>query len=94
MLPAVETLERTVRQMVAYTVVLVAVTMLMLPLSDLGWIYGISAGVLGAAFLAGTIDLARRPTEARSMRLFGFSITYVSLLFLAVTADVLVRYGV
>jgi len=93
MLPAVETLERTVRHMIAYTVVLVVVTMVMVPLSDLGWIYGVCAGVLGAAFLAGTMDLARRPTEARSMRLFGFSITYVSLLFLAITLDVLVRYG-
>jgi len=93
MLPAVETLERTVRQMVLYTVVLVGITILMLPLSELGWIYGIAAAVLGALFLAGTVDLGRRPTAARSMRLFGFSITYVSLLFLAITVDVLVRHG-
>ena len=93
MLPAVETLDRTVRQMVAYTVVLVAVTLLMLPVSELGAIYGVSAGVLGALFLWGTVDLGRRPTAARSMRLFGFSITYVTLLFLALTIDVLVRHG-
>jgi len=93
MLPAVETLERTVRQMVLYTVVLVGITLLMLPVSELGWIYGIAAAVLGALFLAGTVDLGRRPTAARSMRLFGFSITYVSLLFLAITVDVLVRHG-
>ena len=93
MLPAVETLERTVRQMVLYTVVLVGVTLLMLPVSELGWIYGVAAAVLGALFLAGTVDLGRRPTTARSMRLFGFSITYVTLLFLAITVDVLVRHG-
>jgi heme o synthase len=93
MLPVVETLERTIRQMIAYTVVLVVVTLVMIPLSDLGVIYGISAGVLGVLFLWGTIDLGRRPSVSRSMRLFGFSITYVSLLFLAITVDVLVRYG-
>jgi protoheme IX farnesyltransferase len=33
----------------------------------------------------------RNPTPQRSMRLFGFSITYVTLLFGALTLDVLVR---
>jgi protoheme IX farnesyltransferase len=93
MLPVVETLERTIRQMILYTMLLVVVTLVMVPVSDLGWIYGVSAGVLGLAFLWGTIDLGRRPTVQRSMRLFGFSITYVSLLFLALTVDVLVRHG-
>jgi heme o synthase len=93
MLPVVETLERTIRQMILYTVVLVAVTLVMVPVSDLGWIYGASAGLLGVLFLWGTIDLGRRPSLQRSMRLFGFSITYVSLLFLAITVDVLVQYG-
>ena len=33
------------------------------------------------------------PTAANSMRLFGFSITYVTVLFGAMTVDVLVRNG-
>ena len=41
-------------------------------------------------FLAGTVALARRPTSAASMKLFAFSITYVTLLFAALTVDVLV----
>ena len=56
-----------------------------------GSIYGISAIVLGALFLWGTIDLGRNPTPQRSMRVFGYSITYVTLLFAAMTIDVLVR---
>jgi protoheme IX farnesyltransferase len=44
-------------------------------------------------FLGGVIALRRHPTEAASMRLFGFSITYVTLLFGAMSLDVFVEYG-
>ena len=46
-----------------------------------------------ALFLWGTIDLGRNPTPQRSMRVFGYSITYVTLLFAAMTIDVFVRHG-
>lgn len=93
MLPAVVTPREAVRRMVAYTVVLVATSVVLIPIGDLGAIYGISAGVLGALFLAGVADLGRNPTVTRSMRVFGFSISYVTLLFGALTVDVLVRHG-
>lgn len=94
MLPAVATLEVTVRKMVLYTALMVAGTLVLWPVAELGLIYGVSAVVLGALFLWGTIDLGRNPTPQRSMRVFGYSITYVTLLFAAVTVDVLVRHGV
>ena len=94
MLPAVATLEVTVRKMVLYTALMVAGTLVLWPVAELGLIYGISAVVLGALFLWGTVDLGRNPTPQRSMRVFGYSITYVTLLFAAVTMDVLVRHGV
>lgn len=93
MLPAVETMRGTTRQMILYTVALVVATLVLLPVADLGWIYGVTAVVVGVAFIVGAIDLARRPTLQRSMRLFAFSITYVTLLFGAMTVDVLVRHG-
>jgi heme o synthase len=93
MLPAVATLEVTVRKMVAYTAFLVTGTLVLWPVAHLGWIYGVAAVVLGGLFLWGTIDLGRNPTPQRSMRVFGFSITYVTLLFAAMTIDVLVRHG-
>lgn len=93
MLPAVVTPREAVRRMVAYTVVLVATSLVLLPIGNLGVIYGVSAGVLGALFLAVVIDLGRNPTVTRSMRVFGFSISYVTLLFGALTVDVLVRHG-
>ncbi|NDB06116.1 MAG: protoheme IX farnesyltransferase, partial [Acidimicrobiia bacterium] len=45
-------------------------------------------------FIASAIDLGRHPTPARSMRVFGFSITYVTVLFVAMAVDVLVRHGI
>jgi heme o synthase len=93
MLPSVASMSATVRAMVIYTVILVVNTLVLVPVAGLGWIYTVSAVVLGALFLAGTIDLGRTPTAARSMRLFGFSISYVTVLFVALTVDVLVRFG-
>jgi protoheme IX farnesyltransferase len=93
MLPAVASMEVTSRRMLAWTVVLVAVTMVLAPVAHLGVIYWGTAAILGAAFLGLCIDLHRRPTMARSMRLFAFSISYVTLLFGAMAVDVLVRYG-
>ncbi len=93
MLPSVVPIESVVRQMIWYTVALVITTLVLIPVAGLGWIYGISAVVLGALFLGGTIALKRSPTPTNSMRLFGFSITYVTALFGAMTLDVLVRNG-
>ena len=90
MLPAVVSIERTVRTMVWYTIILAASTLVLMPVANLGWIYGVSAIVLGFGFSIGTAMLARRPTEAWSMRVFSFSITYVTVLFGALMVDVLV----
>ena len=67
---------------------------MLIPVADLGWIYGVTAVVLGAIFLGGTVALATR-TRPRRARC-GCSatrITYVTVLFGAMTVDVLVRYG-
>jgi protoheme IX farnesyltransferase len=94
MLPSVVSLDVATRKMVAYTVVLVASTLVLIPVADTGWIYAIAAVLLGGLFLWGTVDLGRNPSPQRSMRVFGYSITYVTLLFGALTVDVLVRHGV
>jgi protoheme IX farnesyltransferase len=41
-------------------------------------------------FTAGCVDLVRHPNAKRAMRVFGFSITYVTLLFGALAVDILV----
>jgi protoheme IX farnesyltransferase len=90
MLPAVVSIERTVRTMVWYTIILAISTLVLIPVANLGWIYGVSAIVLGFGFSIGTAMLGRKPTEAWSMRVFSFSITYVTVLFGALMVDVLV----
>jgi len=94
MLPAVAPMRVVVRQMVIYTVALVASTLVLWPVADLGLIYGVAAAVLGAVFIWGTVALGKHPTAAASMRLFGYSITYVTLLFGAMMVDVFVAHGV
>ncbi len=90
MLPAVVPIAAAARQMLAYTAAMVAATLVLIPVADLGWIYGVAAVVLGAAFALATAALVRDPTPARSMKVFTASISYVTLLFGALTLDVLV----
>jgi protoheme IX farnesyltransferase len=90
MLPSVAD-DRTVGvRIVAYTVLLVALSLLLWPVADLGLIYGVSAIVLGGMFLALAVAVLRTGSAANSMRLFSFSITYVTLLFGAMAIDALV----
>jgi heme o synthase len=94
MLPCVVPFEQAVRQMVGYTVALVISTLVLIPVASLGWIYAVTAVVLGVVFIAATVLLGRSPSPQASMRVFGYSITYVTGLFAAMTIDVLVRHGV
>ncbi len=93
MLPAVATMESTARQIVIYTVVLWATTLVFGAVGGMGPIYWGSAIELGGVFLASALQLYRERTEARAMRLFGWSITYLTLLFAAIAVDQLVRHA-
>lgn len=91
MLPAVASPERVFGSMIRYTVALVACSLVVTPVAEMGWVYTVAAAVLGVVFLWGTIALGRTPSPSASMRLFSYSISYISLLFLALTLDVFVR---
>ncbi|MDP9073378.1 MAG: heme o synthase [Actinomycetota bacterium] len=93
MLPAVVPFAATARRIVAYTVVLWATSLLFGAVADMGVIYWVAAVILGGAFLAGAIRLYREQTEARAMRLFAYSISYLTLLFAAIAIDQLVLHG-
>jgi protoheme IX farnesyltransferase len=95
MLPVVATMKRTTREIVLYTVALVAVSLLFGPVAHIGLIYMVSAAVLGAGFLFMTVrlwNLARtdRATGKEAMRVFSYSITYLTVLFVAMAGDVLI----
>lgn len=87
MLPVLVDDKVTCRRIIAYTVALVATTILFAPVADMGLTYLGSAIVLGAVFLFQTVRLFVDPSPARAMRVFGWSITYVTLLFGAMAVD-------
>ena len=89
MMPVVVSLERTVRSMTTYAVLLLLSTLVLIPVAGLGLMYGITALVFGVAFVIGCVNLGSDPSERRSMRLFTFSISYVTAVFVALTIDVL-----
>ena len=85
MLPVVAGVERTTRQIVLYTAILGLVSLALVPVADLGWIYMLAAIVLGLGFLIEAFRLTRDP--GRAMRLFSYSNVYLALLFAAVWID-------
>src|SRR5579871_3498732 len=91
MLPVVASFERTARQIVVYTVAVYMATLVFGAVAGMGPFYMVSAVVLGAVFVSHALRLQRDGDSARAMRLFGWSITYVTLLFGAMAVDVLVR---
>ena len=90
MLPVVASLETTARRILFYTVILVALTLVFAPVAGMGAIYLASALALGAVFTALALSLKRDPAEGTAMRLFTYSITYITLLFGAIVVDVVV----
>lgn len=97
MLPAVASLVRTTREILLYTVALVAVSLLFAAVAHMGVVYTVAAAVLGAVFLgmAGRLWAKARGDRATgrdAMRLFGYSITYLTLLFVVMAGDILIRY--
>ena len=93
MLPVVASLRATAARMLVYTVVLWGLTLVFAPVAGMGWLYVVTALVLGAIFTAMAVGVLRTPTPAKAMALFGYSITYVTVLFAAIAVDQLVRSG-
>jgi protoheme IX farnesyltransferase len=93
MLPVVAGPKVVARQIVAYSYLTVATSLLLWPVAPTGWFYPVVAVVLGAVFLveAHLLQLRARTTdnvvELKPMRLFHWSNMYLSLLFLGVALD-------
>jgi protoheme IX farnesyltransferase len=89
MLPVVAGVEHTTRRMLLYTGLMVGVSLLLVPVAGLRWVYLASALALGGWFLVDTWLVYRDPEKA--MRLFTTSTVYLSALFGAAMVDVLIR---
>jgi protoheme IX farnesyltransferase len=89
MLPVVRGERETLRQIVVYTLVLIAVTLLPFAWGTLGIAYAAAALVLGGTFVALALRLRREPSRGRASLLFHYSLLYLALLFVAMAVDVL-----
>ncbi len=91
MLPVVETIRATALRILGYTLVLWALTVIFAPVAAMGAVYMVAAILLGGIFVFLAVQVLRLPEPARAMRLFGWSITYVTLLFGSMAVDVIIR---
>ena len=96
MLPVVAPPARIARNVLGYTAALVAATLVFVPVAHMGALYLAVAIASGALYLVLGGQLWRlvrmgEAIERHAMRLFGYSITYLTLLFFAMALDVFVR---
>jgi protoheme IX farnesyltransferase len=89
MLPVVAGDTETRKQILLYTLQMIAVTLLLFAFQMMGWIYFVAALLLNAMFLARALKLWRLPDtdKALAKRLYKFSQSYLALLFLAMVLD-------
>lgn len=98
MLPVVMEAPAVAVHILAYTVLTVATSLVLWPVAHMGPVYVVTAMVAGAVFLVEAVNLLRRAraglrdARLRPMRLFHWSNTYLSLLFLAIAIDPLVHF--
>jgi heme o synthase len=96
MLPVVAPAAEVGRQIVLYSVAMVATSLLLWPVADTGWLYPVAATLLGGFFLVQAVRMWRRAKSSESlavirpMELFHSSNLYLSLLFVAVALDPLI----
>ena len=95
MLPVVRGIPETTRQIGLYAILMVAISIVLWSVARMGWIYLIAAVVLGAIFLQQAYRLWRQgaseeASTAGAIRLYKYSISYLTLLFAAIALDALV----
>ncbi|MEW1953672.1 heme o synthase [Terrabacter sp. NPDC080008] len=93
MLPVVERFVVVAKQVVAYSWAMVLTSLALIPVQHVGWVYTVAALVSGALFLGEAHRLLGRARAGaaedvlKPMRLFHFSITYLTILFVGVALD-------
>jgi protoheme IX farnesyltransferase len=95
MLPVVRGIPETTRQIGLYTILMVAISLVLWSVARMGAIYLVAAVVLGGIFLRQAYRLWRQGSSeeasiAGAIRLYKYSISYLTLLFAAIAVDALV----
>jgi protoheme IX farnesyltransferase len=92
MAPLVWGERRTMDQMLWYTIVLLALTILPVAFNAFGWLYLASAVVLGGLLLRGVLQIRRlddrgEPWTGAAWWTYKYSLLYLALLFVAMVVD-------
>jgi protoheme IX farnesyltransferase len=91
MLPVTDTPAEVAKQIIVYSWVMVATTLALIPIAEMNWLYSVVAIVSGALFVYEAYALRSRVRkdleDLNPMRLFHWSISYLSLIFLAIGID-------
>jgi protoheme IX farnesyltransferase len=90
MLPVTHGVPETTRQIALYTMLMVAITLVFFAVARMGLLFLAGALVLGGLFILQAFAMARDGTDARAVRLYKYSITYLAGLFGLIVLDVAV----
>ena len=94
MMPVVTSVKETKRQILLYTFILVALTLMFVTTSAVGWLYFAMAAGSGLAYIYYTWRLYRLPEIAGAKSAYLFSLLYLALIFVALVADVYVSFEI
>jgi protoheme IX farnesyltransferase len=90
MLPVVRGIPETTKQIALYSFSMVALTLSLFAVAQLGLIYLVGTIAIGAVFVLQALRMWRDGTDSRAVRLYKYSTTYLTLLFALIVVDVLV----
>jgi len=87
MLPVVAGESETTRQMLLYSLVMVFMTLLMVPIQAMGNVYLAGAVVLGSLFLWKSWQVLKDHSTPKALSLYKYSLLYLALLFAVMMLD-------
>ena len=97
MLPVVKEPTVVGKQIVLYSYVMVAISLVLIPVAPMGWIY-LSVALLGGLWFIveahSLLNQAKKGEIKNPMRLFHFSISYLTVLFIAIGLDPLFFFAI
>jgi protoheme IX farnesyltransferase len=91
MLPVAKGVDVALREILVYSVVVFATTLVLPFVADTGVIYLVAAIALGLVFIWRAVQLVRHSTPERAIKFFTLSNVYLASLFAAIAVDTLVR---
>jgi protoheme IX farnesyltransferase len=90
MLPVTHGVHETTRQIALYSVLMVCLTLVFFAVARMGLVFLGGALILGALFLLQAFEMWRDGTDVRAVKLYKYSITYLTALFALIILDVFV----